>query len=121
MDRKQESSAMVDSKRTPVSGAGRALAWIGGLSLTLLAGTTGCAERLADCVEVYANTGANRLHGYTMTTCADHCKTVTGWLDCYWDGSVFSITAAPVPDGNSRPLLTRSDELYDFPSASVTT
>jgi hypothetical protein len=56
---------------------------IGSTALILI---TGCAERLADCVEVYPGTGAPRLPGYTMTACQQHCKQVQGTIDCYWDG-----------------------------------
>jgi len=49
---------------------------------------SGCAERVADCVEVYQGTGATRRPGYTMTACVDHCKQVQGAIDCYWDGDV---------------------------------
>jgi hypothetical protein len=57
----------------------------GGIIALLLAGG-GCVENLADCVEVYASTGANRLHGYSRIACEEHCRSITGWIDCYWDG-----------------------------------
>jgi len=56
----------------------------GALALFLAAGA--CVENLADCVEVYMGTGANRLHGYSRIACEEHCRAITGWIDCYWDG-----------------------------------
>jgi hypothetical protein len=77
------------------SAAGRAILAIIATAVSALAGTLGCAEKMADCVEVYPNTGATRLPGYTMTACQDHCKQVQGAIDCYWDGSIVSLPTGP--------------------------
>ena len=73
----------------------------GSLSLVLAAGA--CGERLADCVEVYAGTGATRLAGYTRTACEDHCKSIQGTIDCYWDGSIAALTIPSVSVDTGRP------------------
>jgi len=63
---------------------------IGAVALGALLALGACTElgmeKLADCVEVYSGTGATRRPGFTRTACEDHCKSVQGALDCYWDG-----------------------------------
>ena len=79
-----------------MSNSARALSILAAISVAVMVATTGCAERLADCVEVYPTNGATRLPGYTMTACAEHCKSVQGAIDCYWDGSIAAITGPSV-------------------------
>ena len=79
-----------------MSNSALALAALVGTTFAVLVASSGCAERLADCVEVYSGTGATRLPGYTMTACEDHCKQVQGAIDCYWDGSVAAISEPTV-------------------------
>ena len=74
----------------------RALFLIGGATVAMLASFGGCAERMADCVEVYPGTGATRRPGFTMSACQEHCRQVQGTIDCYWDGSVGSIAGPSV-------------------------
>jgi len=57
-----------------------------GAVLALAACTELGMEKLADCVEVYSGTGATRRPGFTRSACDDHCKSVQGAIDCYWDG-----------------------------------
>jgi hypothetical protein len=63
---------------------------IGAVALGAVLALTACTElgmeKLADCVEVYSGTGATRRPGFTQAACEDHCKSVQGALDCYWDG-----------------------------------
>jgi len=83
------------------------------LGLLLVAGTIltswGCAERVADCVEVYANTGATRRAGFTKTACEDHCNSIQGWIDCYWDGRIAAepLSLFPAPSLNEVKHLSR--------------
>ena len=65
-------------------------------ALVLLAATEACTERLADCVEVYPNTGATRRTGFTKAACEERCASIQGWLDCYWDGRLAGITEPSV-------------------------
>jgi hypothetical protein len=69
-----------------MSNSARALSSLAGISVVVTVAATGCAERLADCVEVYPMNVATRLPGYTMNGCTEHCKSVQGAIDCYWDG-----------------------------------
>jgi len=73
-----------------MSGPARYGISIGVLALSAVFSFAGCTElgmeKLADCVEVYSGTGATRRPGFTQTACVDHCKSVQGAIDCYWDG-----------------------------------
>ncbi|MBI4499546.1 MAG: hypothetical protein HY700_00130 [Gemmatimonadetes bacterium] len=84
-----------------MSNSARALLLLTGGTLALLFAGAGCVERLADCVEVYPGSGATRLPGYTMAACEEHCKSVQGTIDCYWDGSIAALTgpSVSVPTG----------------------
>jgi hypothetical protein len=99
-------SRTVDSRHDTVSQAGRALSSLAFAAIVCLAAGTACAERLADCVEVYSNTGANRLQGYTRIGCQAHCQSIQGWIDCYWDGSIVSLTG---PSAAASTIRTRGD------------
>jgi hypothetical protein len=81
----------------------RALLFLLGGSLSLLVAAGACGERLADCVEVYAGTGATRRAGFTRTACEDYCKSVQGTIDCYWDGSIAALTIPSVNVETGRP------------------
>ena len=84
-----------------MSSSARALSLLAGATFVLLVAGSGCAERVADCVEVYPNTGASRLPGFTLAACEEHCKSVQGTIDCYWDGSIAALTgpSVSVPTG----------------------
>jgi len=69
---------------------------LGACFIALLLTSAGCAERLADCVEVYPNTGATRRPGYTRAACEERCASIQGALDCYWDGRLGTITEPSV-------------------------
>jgi hypothetical protein len=79
-----------------MSNSARALSFLTGGTVALLLAAGGCAERMADCVEVYPNTGATRRPGYTRTACEEHCKSIQGTIDCYWDGSIAALTGPSV-------------------------
>ena len=78
------------------------LMMIAGGTLSVLLGA-GCTERVADCVEVYANTGAMRQAGYTRIACEERCASIQGWIDCYWDGSIMTPTGPSVSVPQNRP------------------
>ncbi len=97
------------------SPASRALGWIGAAVMLAFAGTTGCAERVGDCVEVRQNTGATRLPGYTPIACDQHCKQTTGLINCYWDDPFGPTGLNPSPRGAELAGSGAGDDLRDKP------
>ena len=73
-----------------LSGSARYGISMGAIALGAMLALGACTElgmeKVADCVEVYSGTGATRRPGFTQTACVDHCKSVQGAIDCYWDG-----------------------------------
>jgi hypothetical protein len=107
---------LVAAKRSGIT-----LALAAALVTAGLVGINGCTEvldsnRISDCVEVYANTGAVRRPGFTKSACEQHCAMVQGALDCYWDEDAAK-SAYVAPRRSS--LLAFPDEPHDFPGLSM--
>ena len=84
----------------------RALAALAVGSSALLLGPLACTdaltERVADCVEVHQGTGAVRRMGFTESACEMRCATLTGLIDCYWDGRLALVSELPVVGNDPR-------------------
>ena len=101
----------------------KALMVLGITSTVLLVAGTACTDlldssRISDCVEVYPNTGATRRPGFTKAACEQHCASIQGTLDCYWDEDNARSALNDVPRRSA--LFALSQEAKDLPRLGVT-
>ena len=102
--------------------AARSLMVLGITSTVLLVGGMACTDvldagRISDCVEVYPNTGATRRPGFTKAACEEHCRSIQGTLDCYWDED--AARSAAVHSNRRSALLALLNEPEDLSRLGV--